>query len=380
MNFLLTEEQKTFQKAFKEFCIKEVLPYADKADEEERLPGGIWKKLGDSGYLGIHFPVEYGGQGADLITYAVGAEELSFYCASTALSANASVTLGGIPLFLYGTEEQKVKYLKRLISGEMIGAFGLTEPHCGSDVASIKTTAVKDGNKYILNGSKTFITNGPIADVVTVFAVTNKEKKHKGISAFLVEKGTAGFSSGKEFKKMGMRGSVTSELFFDNCVVDEENMLGKEGEGFIIAMKTLEYARISMACICLGIAEAALQESIKYAEQRVAFGKPIGYFQEISFKIADMKMLTETARQLIYYACWLKDKGEPANTAISIAKLFASETATKCTHWGVQIFGGYGYIREYKIERLFRDARLGEIGEGTSEIQRLIIAKDLLRD
>ncbi|MFH1538685.1 MAG: acyl-CoA dehydrogenase family protein [bacterium] len=381
MNFKLSTESEDFRKSVKTFCEKEIAPYADKLDREEMGAHEHFKKMGDMGILGITFPSEYGGSDADLITYAVGAEELSVACASTSLAVNASTTLAGEPINHFGTDEQKKKYLTGVTSGEMVGCFGLTEPGCGSDAAALQTFAEKKNGGYVLNGTKMFITNGPVADFAIVIARTSKEGGPKGISAFVVDKGTKGFSAGKPINKMGVRGSSTSELIFEDCKIPAENLLGKEGEGFKIAMQTLEYARISISCFCLGIARAAMEDSIAYAETRMAFGKPIGAFQSVNHKIADMRMYTETARNLIYHAAWLKQEGHPeANVMISIAKLFASEKATRIVNDAVQIHGGYGYSREYRVERLYRDVKLGEIGEGTSEVQRMIIAKHLLKD
>lgn len=378
MDFELSDEQKDFQRSFRSFCEKEIAPRAKEVDEKGEFSFENWKGLAKIGFLGLFIPEEYGGSGASLITRAVGFEELSRACAATALSAESSASLCTTPIVEFGTEEQKKKYLPKLARGEFIGAMGLTEPGCGSDLSAIKTRAKKEGNRYILNGNKMLITNGPIADVIVVMAVTDKEADRKGMSFFIVEKGFKGFSAGSPLDKMGTRGSPTSELIFEDCEVPEENLIAEEGKGFLMAMKTLEHARIGMAAWCLGIAQACLDESKKYAQERFAFGKPIGYFQEVNFKIADMKVDTDTARQLIYYAAWLKDQGKPCNVEISIAKLFASEITTKVSSNAVQIHGGYGYMKEYTVERLYRDAKLGEIGEGTSEIQRMIIVRDLL--
>lgn len=380
MDFRLTEEQIAFQKAFRKFCEKEIEPQAREVDEKEEFSLDNWKRLAKFGFFAIPFPEEYGGYN-DAITSMIALEELARVCASTALSASINIGLCGMPLLKYGTEEQKKKYVTKIASGDYIGAFGLTEPNCGSDVGGIQTTARKEGDYYILNGTKMFITNGNIADIILVFAYTDKNKgKKEGISAFIVEKNTEGFTVGKKLSKMGVRGSPTCELIFENCKIPQKNLVGEEGKGFYIAMDALNYARISMAAWCLGIAQAAFEESVKYAETRYAFGRPIGYFQEVNHKIAEMKMLIHTARLLVYYAAWLKNEGKDYKIAASIAKLFTSEIATKCCHYAVQIHGGYGFIKEFKVERLYRDIRLGEIGEGTSEIQRLIIARELLKD
>jgi len=290
------------------------------------------------------------------------------------------VGLCGIPIAIFGTEEQKKKYIPGLITTDLVGCFGLTEPEAGSDAISIKTTATKKGKNWVLNGTKTFITNGSICDVAVVMAKTDPTGgKGRNVSSFIVEKGTKGFSAGKPMDKMGYRGSPTAELIFEECEVPGENLLGTENEGFIQAMKTLEYGRIGMAMVCLGVSMACMEESIKYAKERVQFGRPISKFQMVSFKIADMKLLTDVSRLLIYKAAWLKEIGDPgAATAASIAKLVTSETSTQISSMAVQIHGGYGYIKEYRVERLYRDAKLGEIGEGTSEIQRVLIARDVL--
>lgn len=380
MDFRLTDEQIAFQKSFRKFCEKEIEPHAREVDEKGEFSLDNWKRLAKFGFFAIPFPEEFGGCN-DAITSMIALEELSRVCASTALSASINIGLCGMPILKFGTDAQRKKYITKIASGDYIGAFGLTEANAGSDVGGIQTVAKKDGDSYVLNGTKMFITNGNIADVILVFAYTDKEKgKSNGMSAFVVEKQTKGFSVGKKLEKMGVRGSPTCELIFEDCRIPKENLLGEEGKGFSIAMFSLNYARISMAAWCLGIAQAALEESIKYAETRYAFGKPIGYFQEINHKIAEMKVLTDTARQLIYYAAWLKNTGLDYKMHASIAKLFASESATKCCHYAVQIHGGYGLLKEYKVERLYRDIRLGEIGEGSSEIQRIIIARELLKD
>lgn len=380
MDYNLTEEQIAFQKSFRKFCEKEIEPQAREADEKEEFSLDNWKRLAKFGFFAIPFPEEYGGYN-DAITSMIALEELARVCASTALSCSINIGLCGMPLLKYGTEGQKKKYVTKIASGDYIGAFGLTEPNCGSDVGGIQTTAKKEGDYYILNGTKMFITNGNIADVILTFAYTDKSKgKSSGISPFVVEKQTKGFSVGKKLSKMGVRASPTCELIFEDCKIPKENLVGEEGKGFSIAMYSLNYARISMAAWCLGIAQAALDESIKYAETRQAFGRPIGYFQEINHKIADMKMWIHTSRLLVYYAAWLKNEGKDYKIAASVAKLFTSEIATKCCHYAVQIHGGYGFTKEYKVERLYRDVRLGEIGEGTSEVQRMIISKELLKE
>jgi len=385
MDYSLNDEQLALQDSFRKFCENEIKPNADKLDkadpaEADKLMKQNFKKLAEFGYTGMCHEEKYGGSGKDLVTQCVAQEELARVCAATFLSVGGSLGLCGLPIANFGTDEQKKKYLPKLISADMIGAFGLTEPEAGSDAIGIKTTAEKKGDRYILNGSKTFISNGPIADIAVVMAVTGKpDEKGRNVSSFIVEKGMKGFSAGKHLDKMGYRGAPTSELFFDDCEVPAENLLGVENEGFIQAMKTLEYGRIGMAVVALGIAVACMEESIKYAKERHQFGKPIGKFQMVGFRLSDMKVLTDVSRLLIYKAAWLKDSNDPeAATMASIAKLTASEASTKISSWAVQIHGGYGYMTEYPVERLYRDAKLGEIGEGTSEIQRVLIARDVL--
>jgi butyryl-CoA dehydrogenase len=385
MDYALNKEQLALQDSFKKFCEKEIKPNADILDKADFAKATEtlrknFKKLAEIGYTGLFHDEKYGGTGKDLLTQSVAQEELAKVCAATYLSIGASIGLCGIPIAIFGTEEQKKKYLPKLITTDMVGCFGLTEPEAGSDAISIKTTAVKKGSSWVLNGTKTFITNGPIADVAVVMAKTDPAGgKGRNVSSFIVEKGTKGFSAGKPMDKMGYRGSPTSELIFEECEIPAANLLGQENEGFIQAMKTLEYGRIGMAMVCLGVSMACMEESIKYAKERIQFGRPIAKFQMTGFKIADMKLLTDVARLLIYKAAWLKEANDPAAaTTASIAKLVASETSTQISSMAVQIHGGYGYMKEYPVERLYRDAKLGEIGEGTSEIQRILIARDVL--
>ena len=385
MDYSLNEEQLALQDSFRKFCEKEIKPNAeilDKADVKkvEEILRGNFKKLAEIGYTGLNHEEKYGGTNKDMITQCVAQEELAKVCASTFLSVGASIGLCGIPIARFGTDKQKEKYLPKLISTEMVGSFGLTEPEAGSDAISLKTTAEKKGDKWILNGSKMFITNGPIADISVVMAVTKKDgSRGRNVSSFIVEKGMKGFSAGKPLDKMGYRGSPTSELIFTDCEVPAENLLGEENNGFIQAMQTLEYGRIGMAMVTLGISMACMEESIKYAKERQQFGRPIGKFQMVGFRLADMRLLTDLSRLLIYKAAWLKEINDHGSqTMASIAKLIASEASTQISSWAVQIHGGYGYTKEYLVERLYRDAKLGEIGEGTSEIQRILIARDVL--
>jgi len=385
MDYALNEEQLALQGSFRKFCEKEIKPNADLLDKSDYETGakmlkGNFKKLAEFGYTGLMHDEKYGGMKRDLITQCVAQEELAKVCAATFLSIGASVGLCGVPIAYFGTEAQKQKYLPKLISTEMIGCFGLTEPEAGSDAVSIKTVAGKKGDRWILNGTKTFITNGPIADVALVMAKTQKDgAKGRNVSSFIVERGTKGFSTGKPMEKMGYRGSPTSELILEDCEIPAENLLGVENEGFIQAMKTLEFGRIGMSVVSLGISVACMEEAMRYSKQRQQFGRPIAKFQLVSFPIADMKVMVDASRLLIYKAAWLKEINDPgAATLASIAKLFASEASTKISSMAVQIHGGYGYMKEYLIERLYRDARLNEIGEGTSEIQRILIARDVL--
>jgi len=386
MNYDLTPEQISIKENFSKFCTKEIEPRApilDKAEHEEveKLIKENIKMLAGIGYLGMGHDEAYGGTNLDLISQMIAGEEVASACASTFLSSGASSGLFGTPVKLFGNDEQKKKYLPGIIKGELIGCFGLTEPEAGSDAASIKTTAVKKGNKWVINGTKTFITNATIADVALVFAYNDKSKgPGAGVTCFLVDKGTKGFSAGKPFDKMGFRGSPTAELILEDCEVPESAVLGAVGNGFIQAMQTLEYGRIGMATVCLGIAAKCLQYANKYSKERKAFGKPINRFQEVSFKLADMMIMSDVARLLIYQAAWAKETKNPESAVLaSVAKVWASEAATQISSMAVQVFGGYGYIKEFPVERLYRDAKLGEIGEGTSEIQRVMIAKDLIR-
>lgn len=386
MNYDLTPEQLSIKDNFTKFCIREIEPRAatlDEAshDEVARLIKENIKMMAGIGYLGIGHEEAYGGMNLDLISQAIAGEAVSSACASTFLSCGASSGLFGMPLRLFGSEEQKQKYLPGIIKGEIIGCFGLTEPEAGSDAASIKTTAVKQGDKWIINGTKTFITNATIADVALIFAYDDKAKgPGAGVTCFLVDRGTKGFSAGKPFDKMGFRGSPTAELILEDCEVPDSAVLGTVGNGFIQAMMTLEYGRIGMATVCLGIAAKCLELANKYSKERIVFGKPINRFQDIAFKLADMLIMSDTARLLIYQAAWAKETNQPDSAVLaSVAKVWASESASQIAHLAVQVHGGYGYMKEYPVERLYRDARLGEIGEGTSEIQRILIAKDLIR-
>ncbi|MDE5414665.1 MAG: acyl-CoA dehydrogenase [Bacillaceae bacterium] len=380
MNFQLTEEQEMLRKMIRDFAENEVGPTAEERDEEERFDRAIFDKMAELGLTGIPFPEEYGGIGADYVSYAIAVEELSRVCASTGVTLSAHVSLCSWPIYKFGTEEQKQKYLRALAEGRSIGAYGLTEPGAGSDVASMKTTAKEDGDHYVLNGSKIFITNGGVADVYVVFAVTDADKKHKGITAFIVESDMPGFSVGKKEKKLGIRSSPTAEIIFEDLRVPKENILGKEGEGFKVAMMTLDGGRNGIAAQALGIAQGALDAAIGYAKERKQFGKSIGAQQGIGFKLADMATKIEAARLLTYQAAWQKSEGIPNALEAAMSKLFAGDIAMEVTVEAVQVFGGYGYTKDYPVERYMRDAKITQIYEGTQEIQRLVISKMLLAD
>ncbi len=363
------------------FAETEVAPSADERDEQETFNRDLmFARLADLGLTGIVFPEEYGGAGADYISYAIAVEELSRVCASTGVTLSAHLSLGSNPIYLFGSEEQKKKFLTPLALGEAMGAFGLTEPSAGSDAGGTKTTAVRDGDHWIINGSKIFITNAGEADIYVVFARTDKEaQKHHGISAFIIEKGTPGFSFGKKEKKMGIRSSPTLELVFENCRVPQENLLGEEGKGFKVAMKTLDGGRIGIASQALGIAQGALDATVKYVTDREQFNKPLSTFQGVQFQLADMATQVEAARLLVYNAAYRASAGLSYSQESAMAKLFASETAMKITTQAVQLHGGYGYTRDFPVERMMRDAKITEIYEGTSEIQRVVIGASLTR-
>jgi Acyl-CoA dehydrogenases len=379
MDFSLSKQEELFLQMIREFAEKEVKPLAAEIDAEERFPMETVKKMASLGIMGIPFPVEYGGAGGTNQIYSMAVEELSRVCATTGVVVSAHTSLCASPIYEFGTPEQKEKYLPKLASGEWIGAFGLTEPNAGTDASAQQTIAIKDGDNYILNGSKIFITNGGPAEVYIVLAMTDKSQGTRGITAFIVEKSFPGFSIGKIEKKMGIRGSSTSELIFENCIVPAENMLGKEGKGFGIAMKTLDGGRIGIAAQALGIAQGAMDETVKYVKERKQFGKPIGAFQNTQFQLADLETKIQASRFLVRSAAHKKDNNQPYSVDAAMAKLFAAETAMEVTTKAVQFHGGYGYTREYPIERMMRDAKITEIYEGTSEVQRMVIAANLLK-
>jgi alkylation response protein AidB-like acyl-CoA dehydrogenase len=378
MDFSLTDEQQQYLKSLREFLANEISPYSAEMDRTETFRRDNLKALADFGYTGLNFPEIYGGTGADFVTATMAGIEVSRACASTSLSVGASMALCGYPILKYGAEEQHQRFLPKLISGEWLGALALTEPDAGSDLAAIKTRAERHGDTFIINGTKTYITNGPIADLILTFVATSGEEGRRGYNLLLVEGDAKGLVRGRKLEKMGVRGSPTSELYFEDCEVSAANLLGEEDKGFPLLMKCLAYDRVGMASFCLGIAKASLDEALKYATTRKAFGKTLAEHQEINFKIAEMKAEIDTAELLILRAAWLHDQGLDVSTEASVAKLYASEVAKRAADHAVQIHGGAGYFRDYRVERLYRDARLCEIGEGTSEIQRMIIARSIL--
>ena len=377
MDFSLTDEQKLFQKIVREFCEKEIKPISKKIDKEEYFPEELYKKMGRMGLMGMTVPQKYGGAGIDKVSYMIALEEISRFCGSTGITVEAHNTLGIGYIYEAGSEDQRMKYLPKYSSGEGIAALAITEPNAGSDVGGIQTTGVLIGDKWVLNGTKQFITSGDIAGVIIVMAKTDKTKGVKGISAFLVEKDTPGLKVGPLENKLGLRGSRTAELIFEDCCVPKENLLGVMNKGFFSVMNTLDSGRTAVGAMSVGIARAAFEDSIEYAKQREQFGRPIGKFQGIKWMLSDMATEIDAARLLVYRAAFLEDQGLSFSKESSMAKLFASEMAMRATRNAIQIFGGYGYIQEYPVERYFRDVKLCEIGEGTSEIQRIVISKKL---
>ncbi len=363
----------------REFAEKEVKPLAAEIDEQERFPMETVEKMAKIGIMGIPVPTQYGGAGGSNLMYSIAVEELSAACATTGVVVSAHTSLCVAPILEHGTEEQKQKYLPKLATGEWIGAFGLTEPNAGTDASAQQTTAVLDGDNYIINGSKIFITNAEYAHVYIVFAMTDKSQGVKGITAFIIEKGTPGFTFGKKEKKLGIRGSATSELIFENCVIPKENLLGKVGGGFGIAMKTLDGGRVGIAAQALGISQGAMNETVKYIKERKQFGKPLSAFQNTQFQLADLQTRVVAARLLVRQAAYKKDQGVPYSADAAMAKLYAAETAMEVTSKAIQFHGGYGYTREYPVERMLRDAKITEIYEGTSEVQRMVISAALLK-
>ncbi|GFI03365.1 MAG: acyl-CoA dehydrogenase [Lachnospiraceae bacterium] len=384
MDFMLTKQHEMARTLFREFAEKEVKPLAQEVDETEVFPRGTVEKMAKAGFLGIPVPKEYGGQGCDPLTYAMCVEELSKVCGTTGVIVSAHTSLCCDPIMTYGTEEQKQKYLVPLAKGEKLGAFGLTEPGAGTDAQGQQTKAVLDGDEWVLNGSKIFITNGKEADIYVIFAVTDvvtdaKGRSKKMISAFIVEKGTPGFTFGTKEKKMGIRGSSTYELIFTDCRIPKENLLGQAGKGFGIAMHTLDGGRIGIAAQALGLAEGALDRTVEYVKERKQFGRAIGAFQNTQFQLADMATKVQAAQLLVYKAAMAKATQKVYSVEAAQAKLYAAEVAMEVTTKAVQLHGGYGYIREYDVERMMRDAKITEIYEGTSEVQRMVISGALLK-
>jgi alkylation response protein AidB-like acyl-CoA dehydrogenase len=378
LDFNLSEEQQLLKKTVREFAEAEIRPHAREWDEKQEFPRELFGKLGELGLMGVVWPTEYGGSGMSTLDYAVVMEELSRVDAGVALSVAAHNSLCSGHIFLAGSEAQKKKYLVPLARGEKVGCWGLTENSAGSDAGGTRTTAVRDGGHWLLNGSKTFITNGRVADVAVVMAVTDKAKGKKGISAFLIESGSRGFRAGKKEDKLGVRSSDTSELVFEDCRIPAENLLGQEGMGFVDTLRILDRGRIGIGAWSLGIAQASLEASLAYAQGRRQFGHPIADFQAIQFKIADMATQVDAARLLIWRAATLRDTGREHTTESSMAKLYSSEIAVEAALEAIQIHGGYGFTKDYPVERYLRDSKLGTIGEGTSEVQRLVIARELM--
>jgi butyryl-CoA dehydrogenase len=379
MDFQLTEEHELIRASVQEFCEKHVEPIANQIDQQARFPSELIEKMAEQDWFGIPYPPEYGGAGSDYLSYIIVIEELSRACAATGFTLECHTSLACFPLFKFGTEEQKQKYLVPLCKGEMLGSFALTEPEAGTDTAATATTAVLEGNEWVLNGCKMFISNAPVAGVLIVFAMTDKSEGTKGISAFIVPGNTPGLVIGKHLNKMGIRGSLTAEVFLKDCRIPKENLLGREGQGFEIAAMTLDGGRIGIAAQALGITQAALDESIRYSKERVQFGQTISSFQAVQWMIANMATDIAASRLLTYHAAWCYDQGLPYSKEAAIAKLFASEAASRQTNRAIQVYGGIGYTKGNKVERLFRDAKITEIYEGSSEVMRMVISANLLR-
>ncbi|MFD0825540.1 acyl-CoA dehydrogenase [Neobacillus sp. M.A.Huq-85] len=377
MNFDLTEEQAMIRKLIRDFAEAEVAPGADERDRTGEFPKEIFNKLAKLGIMGLPFPEQYGGGGADTVSFAIAVEELSRVCGSTGITYSAHISLGGAPIHLFGTHEQKEKYLTPLCTGEYLGAFGLTEPNAGSDAGGTQTTATLEGDQWTINGSKCFITNASFAKNLAITAVTDRSKGTNGISAFIVSTEAPGFRVINNYEKMGLHASNTTELILENVSVSKENLLGVEGNGFKQFLATLDGGRIGIGAMAVGIAQGAYDKALQYAKERKQFGQSISKFQAIQFKLADMAMNIELARNMVYKAAWLKDQGKKFKKEAAMAKLFASEICMRVCDQAVQIHGGYGYMKEYQVERFFRDAKLLEIGEGTSEVQRMVIAREI---
>lgn len=378
MDFQLTEEHVLIKNMVREFAEKEIAPRAEEIDATDQFPADIFKRMAELGLLGTPFAETYGGAGGDYLSLLIVLEEIALVSGSVAIILDAHTSLCCEPIYLFGTEAQKQKYLPPLLSGEKIGAFGLTEPNAGSDAGATRTSAVRDGDQWVINGQKVFITNGSIADVLVITAKTDPDKGTRGISSFIIEKGTPGFQLGRDEKKMGLKGSVTSELFFDNCRIPAENLLGTENKGFKQFLTTLDAGRLAISAMAVGLAQGAFERAVTYAQERVQFDRPIAQFQAIQWMIADMATEIEAARLMVHRAAWLKGQGSRFTKEAAMAKLFATEVSERVCYKAIQIHGGNGYIREYAVERMYRDQRLCAIGEGTNEIQHLIIARQVL--
>ncbi|MCR2820419.1 acyl-CoA dehydrogenase family protein [Lederbergia panacisoli] len=377
MNFDLSQEQMMIKKTIREFAQEEVAPGAVERDRDKKFPLDIFNQLANLGVMGLPFPEQYGGAGADTISFAIVTEELSRACGSTGITYSAHISLGAAPIYLFGNDTQRIKYLIPLCTGKSLGAFGLTEPNAGSDAGGTNTSAYKKKNEYIINGNKCFITNASFAKFLALTAVTGKKKEKKEISAIIVPTDAKGFTIVNQYEKMGLNASNTTELILEDVEVPQENLLGKEGEGFKQFLQTLDGGRIGIGAMAVGIAQAAFEKALAYSKERKQFGKQLAKFQITQFKIADMAMKIELARNMVYKAAWLKDQGKPFSKEASMCKLYASEICMEITSQAIQILGGYGYMREYEVERMMRDAKLLEIGEGTSEIQRMVIAREV---
>ena len=380
MDFEFTEEQRMLQRMVRDFAEREIAPRAEEMDATDTFPDDLFRRMGEVGLLGLPFPAEYGGSEADYNAMVIALEEVARVSGSMAITLDAHTSLCCEPIFAFGTRDQKQRYLPGLLGGMKIGAFGLTEPQAGSDAGATQTRAVREGDEWVVNGQKIYITNGSIADVVVFTAKTNPGEGTRGISAFIVESGTPGFNPGRDEKKMGLKGSVTSELFFEDCHIPVENLLGVENRGFHQFLATLDAGRVAIAAMAVGLAQGAYERSVDYAKSRHQFGRPIAKYQAIRWMIADMATEIDAARLMVHRAAWLKEQGQPYTLAASKAKLLATEVAERVCHKAIQVHGGYGYVREYEVERMYRDQRLCQIGEGTNEIQRLVISREVLRE
>jgi alkylation response protein AidB-like acyl-CoA dehydrogenase len=378
MDFQLTEEHLLIKQTVRDFAEKEIAPRAEDIDVTDEFPADIFKRMGELGLLGIPFAEAYGGAGGDYLSLLLAMEEIARASGTVAIILDAHTSLCCEPIYLFGTEAQKQKYLPPLVSGEKVGAFGLTEPNAGSDAGATRTRAVRDGDEWVIDGEKIFITNGSLADVLVVTAKTNPDQGTRGISSFIIEKGTPGFQVGRDEKKMGLKGSVTSQLFFENCRIPAENLLGRENEGFKQFLTTLDAGRLAISAMAVGLAQGAFDKAVAYAKERVQFNKPIAQFEAIQWMVAEMATEIEAARMMVYRGAWLKGKGMRFTKEAAMAKLFSTEVSERVCYKAIQIHGGYGYVREYAVERMYRDQRLCAIGEGTNEIQRLVIARQVL--